>query len=89
MSCERGHLELRRIAPTGASSASVAARELCTVLQARPASRVRARDRAPYPLFYPPPPPVDQVGVEERAAALAKRSLKKEPKVAGLKLAVR
>jgi deoxyribose-phosphate aldolase len=44
---------------------------------------------APYPLFYPPPPPVDQVAVEERAAALGKRSLKKGAKVAGLKLAVR
>lgn len=44
---------------------------------------------APYPLFYPPPPPVDQVAVEERAAALGKRSLKKDAKVAGLKLAIR
>jgi deoxyribose-phosphate aldolase len=44
---------------------------------------------APYPLFYPPPPPVDQIAVEERVAALAKRSLKKGAKVAGLKLAVR
>jgi deoxyribose-phosphate aldolase len=44
---------------------------------------------APYPLFYPPLPPVDQVAVEERAAALGKRSLKKEAKVAGLRLAVR
>jgi deoxyribose-phosphate aldolase len=44
---------------------------------------------APFPLFYPPPPPVDQVGVEERAAALAKRSLKKSAKVAALRLAVR
>lgn len=34
-------------------------------------------------------PPVDQVYVEERAAALGKRSIKKETKVAGLKLAVR
>src|SRR5882672_5664199 len=34
------------------------------------------------------PPPVDQVAVEERAASLAKRSLKKGAKVAGLKLAV-
>ena len=42
-----------------------------------------------YPLFYPPPPPVDQVAVEERAASLAKRSLKKGAKVFGLKLAVR
>jgi deoxyribose-phosphate aldolase len=44
---------------------------------------------APYPLFYPPPPPVDQVAVEERAAALGKRSIKKEAKVAGLRLAAR
>ena len=35
------------------------------------------------------PPPVDAVAVEERAAALGKRSLKKATKVAGLKLAVR
>lgn len=34
-------------------------------------------------------PPVDQVSIEERAAALAKRSIKKEAKVAGLRLAVR
>ncbi|HEY0591844.1 MAG TPA: deoxyribose-phosphate aldolase [Thermoanaerobaculia bacterium] len=33
--------------------------------------------------------PVDQVAVEERAASLAKRSLKKESKVEGLRLAVR
>jgi deoxyribose-phosphate aldolase len=44
---------------------------------------------APFPLFYPPPPPVDQVGVEERAASLGKRSLKKAAKVAALRLAVR
>lgn len=44
---------------------------------------------APYPLFYPPPPPVDQIAVEERAAALGKRSLKKGAKVFGLELAVR
>src|ERR671930_222359 len=31
---------------------------------------------------------VDQVGAEERAAALAKRSIKKESKVAALRLAV-
>lgn len=43
---------------------------------------------APYPLFYPPPPPVDTVAVEERAAALGKRSIKKGAKVAGLKLAI-
>jgi deoxyribose-phosphate aldolase len=34
------------------------------------------------------PPPVDAVAVEERAAALAKRSIKKGTKVAGLKLAI-
>lgn len=33
-------------------------------------------------------PPVDQVGVEERAARFTKRSIKKETKVAGLKLAL-
>jgi deoxyribose-phosphate aldolase len=44
---------------------------------------------APYPVFYPPPPPVDAVGVEERAASLGRRSLKKEAKVAGLRLAIR
>ena len=32
--------------------------------------------------------PVDQVGVEERAASLAKRSLKKETKVQALRLAI-
>jgi deoxyribose-phosphate aldolase len=37
----------------------------------------------------PPPPPVDQVAIEERVGALAKRSIKKEAKVFGLKLAVR
>lgn len=41
---------------------------------------------ARYALFDPPP--VDAVAVEERAAALAKRSLKGSSKVAGLKLAV-
>jgi deoxyribose-phosphate aldolase len=38
--------------------------------------------------FRSPPPVVDQVAVEERAASLAKRSLKKQSKVAGLRLAV-
>ena len=42
--------------------------------------------RARYALFEPPP--VDAVAVEERAAALGKRSLKKAAKVAGLKLAI-
>ena len=41
---------------------------------------------ASYALFAPPA--VDAVGVEERAASLAKRSIKKGAKVAGLKLAV-
>src|ERR1700678_1159907 len=51
----------------------------------RPGVGVRA---AQYPLFNFPPPPVDAVAVEERVAALAKRSIKKEAKVAGLRLAV-
>ena len=38
------------------------------------------------PLFSPPP--VNAVAVEERAASLAKRSIKKGAKVAGLKLAI-
>ncbi len=42
--------------------------------------------RARYPSFRSPT--VDRVMVEERAAALGKRSLKKETKVLGLKLAV-
>ncbi len=41
---------------------------------------------ASYALFAPPP--VDAVAVEERAAALGKRSIKKSAKIAGLKLAV-
>jgi deoxyribose-phosphate aldolase len=39
-----------------------------------------------YALFDPPP--VDSVAVEERAAALGKRSLKKAAKIAGLRLAI-
>ena len=35
-----------------------------------------------------PSPPVDRIAVEERAAALGKRSIKKGAKVAGLKLAI-
>ncbi len=31
-------------------------------------------------------PPVDQVGIDERAAALAKRSIKTSPKRAGIRL---
>jgi len=38
--------------------------------------------------FNPASPPVDQVAIEERVAALAKRSIKKSAKVAGLRLAV-
>ncbi len=50
---------------------------------------LRTAGRAPggFPMFAPPP--VDQIAVEERAASLAKRSLKKSAKVAGLKLAIR
>lgn len=39
-----------------------------------------------YALFSPPP--VDAVALEERASSLAKRSIKKQAKVAGLKLSV-
>jgi len=38
--------------------------------------------------FNPASPTVDQVAIEERVSALAKRSIKKSAKVAGLKLAV-
>jgi deoxyribose-phosphate aldolase len=38
--------------------------------------------------FNPASPPVDQVAIDERVAALGKRSIKKGAKVAGLKLAV-
>jgi len=41
---------------------------------------------AGYALFEPPP--VDAVAVEERAAALGKRSIKKAAKISGLKLAI-
>ena len=47
----------------------------------------RVNDSASF-FFRSPPPAVDQVAVEERAASLAKRSLKKQSKVAGLKLAI-
>lgn len=50
----------------------------------RPGAGSKASGR--FALFEPPP--VDAVAVEERAAALAKRSLKKGAKVAGLKLAI-
>jgi deoxyribose-phosphate aldolase len=53
-------------------------------------SHFRAGGSAPragrFALFEPPP--VDAVAVEERAAALGKRSIKKATKVAGLKLAI-
>jgi deoxyribose-phosphate aldolase len=38
--------------------------------------------------FNPASPPVDQVAIDERVSALAKRSIKKSAKVFGLKLAV-
>jgi deoxyribose-phosphate aldolase len=44
------------------------------------------RGGALYALFEPPP--VDAIAVEERAASLGKRSIKKAAKIAGLKLAV-
>jgi deoxyribose-phosphate aldolase len=43
----------------------------------------------PDPILFATPRPVDQVGAEERASALGKRSLKKAAKVAGLRLVVR
>ena len=49
--------------------------------------KARAPERGgAYPLFDPPP--VDAIAVEERAASLGKRSLKKNAKIAGLKLAI-
>ena len=47
----------------------------------------RVAERGPH--IPPRTSPVDQIFVEERAAALGKRSIKKATKVAGLKLAVR
>ena len=41
-----------------------------------------------FPLVMATPTPVDQIAIEERVAALAKRSIKTKAKVAGLKLAV-
>ncbi len=40
------------------------------------------------PVLFPASPTVDAVAVEERAASLAKRSIKKSTKVQGLKLAI-
>jgi deoxyribose-phosphate aldolase len=50
------------------------------------AGSAQARGGMGYALFEPPP--VDAVAVEERAAALAKRSIKKAAKISGLKLAI-
>ncbi len=41
------------------------------------------------PVMFSHVPPVDQVSIEERVASLAKRSLKKAAKVAGLKLVIK
>ena len=63
---------------------------MSSILQNGNGARTHSDARAPvHPLFNSPPPPVDQVAVEERAAQLAKRSIKKSAKVAGLRLAVR
>jgi deoxyribose-phosphate aldolase len=51
----------------------------------RPGSR-GGRSAGRFALFEPPP--VDAVAVEERAASLGKRSLKKAAKISGLKLAI-
>jgi deoxyribose-phosphate aldolase len=50
------------------------------------AGSAQGRSGGGYALFEPPP--VDAVAVEERAASLAKRSLKKGAKISGLKLAI-
>ena len=56
----------------------------------RASTESNVASRAAYfPLVMATPTPVDQVAVEERAASLAKRSIKTKAKVAGLKLAVR
>ena len=56
-------------------------------LPALPRTAPRTRFGAPSH-FNPASPPVDQVAIEERVAALGKRSIKKASKVAGLRLAV-
>jgi deoxyribose-phosphate aldolase len=48
--------------------------------------RDAAQAASKFSLFAPPP--VDAVAVEERAASMTKRSIKKEAKVAGLRLAI-
>ena len=59
---------------------------MSSILQNGNGARTHSDARAPvHPLFNSPPPPVDQVAVEERAAQLAKRSIKKSAKVAGLR----
>src|SRR5450631_1965554 len=53
--------------------------------------RVRAIAERPLPLVFPFPGrsvTVDKVAIEERAAALGKRSIKKASKVAGIRLAI-
>jgi deoxyribose-phosphate aldolase len=50
------------------------------------AGSAQGRTGGGYALFEPPP--VDAVAVEERAASLAKRSIKKAAKISGLKLAI-
>lgn len=52
-----------------------------------PPQHGRARALPP-PYFNPSSPPVDKVAIDERVAALAKRSIKKASKVQGLRLAV-
>ncbi|WP_394838332.1 deoxyribose-phosphate aldolase [Pendulispora rubella] len=68
------------------SSSPVAS--LATKAGREAASLARPPSQDFFPLYVPGPPPVDQVAVEERASSLAKRSIKKGAKVAGLKLAV-
>ncbi len=58
-----------------------------TIERKSPTQRARAHALPP-PYFNPSSPPVDKVAVDERVAALAKRSIKKSAKVYGLRLAV-
>jgi len=61
---------------------------LSSSLATKGASLTRPSSGETFPYFVSSPPPVDQVAVEERALSLARRSIKKGAKVAGLKLAV-
>ena len=75
-----------RLSSSLSDPASLSRASASPALRGAPLARPPASDF--FPLFMPGPPPVDQVAVEERALSLARRSIKKGAKVAGLKLAV-